>query len=364
MRHLGRHMRIGLAAALAACAVALAPAAAASAADVSDLLPAVSPPGANDFTCKPTTAHPAPVVLVHGTFEGAADNWATASPKFKAAGYCVFALEYGNRGTGDIAASAGQLQRFVDAVLGATGARKVSMVGHSQGGMMPRYYLKFLGGATKVDDLVGLAPSNHGTDEPRRPRRRRDLLPRVRSAARRLALPREPQRRRRDPRRRLLHADRDALRRGRHPVHLGLPGPRPPYRQHPAPGRLPGRGDRPPRDAQRRARDPLGTAGARAPGPRGPGSPAQLHLAPSGRWTNPAGWLARGARRAVRPTPDPRLSERAPAQARGRCAAASEGPWAGTSSSRPGASSWPAAARRGRGSRRAGSPPTGRCPSS
>lgn len=164
MRHLGMHMRIGLTAALVCCATALAPAVAA--ADVSDLLPAVSPPGANDFTCRPTAAHPSPVVLVHGTFEGAADNWATASPKIKAAGYCVFALEYGDRGTGDIAASAGQLKRFVDAVLGATRARKVSMVGHSQGGMMPRYYLKFLGGAGKVDDLVGLASSNHGTDNP------------------------------------------------------------------------------------------------------------------------------------------------------------------------------------------------------
>jgi hypothetical protein len=29
--------------------------------------------------------------------------------------------------------------------------------------MMPRYYLKFLGGAAKVHTLVGLAPSNHGT---------------------------------------------------------------------------------------------------------------------------------------------------------------------------------------------------------
>ena len=48
MRHLGMHMRIGLAAALACCAAALAPAMAS--ADVSDLLPAVSPPGANDFT--------------------------------------------------------------------------------------------------------------------------------------------------------------------------------------------------------------------------------------------------------------------------------------------------------------------------
>src|SRR4051812_1360130 len=138
----------------------------AGAADVSDLLPAVSPPGANDFSCRPSSAHPEPVVLVHGTFEGAADNWATVSPELQGAGYCVFALEYGDRATGDIAASASQLSRFVDAVLAATDARKVSLVGHSQGGMMPRYYIKFLGGGKTVDDLVGLAPSNHGTTNP------------------------------------------------------------------------------------------------------------------------------------------------------------------------------------------------------
>jgi triacylglycerol lipase len=146
--------------------IALAAAPAAGAAGISDLLPTTSPPGANDFTCHPTAAHPSPVVLVHGTFEGATDNWATVAPQIKAAGYCVFALDYGNRGTGDIAVSAGQLQRFVDAVLAATGAAKVSLVGHSQGGMMPRWYIKFLGGAAKVDDLVGLAPSNHGTTNP------------------------------------------------------------------------------------------------------------------------------------------------------------------------------------------------------
>ena len=157
--------RIGLAAALAAAVAAFTPVAA-SADDVTDLLPSVSPPGANDFTCRPSAAHPAPVVLVHGTFESAADNWSTVSPQLKSAGYCVFALEYGNRATGDIAESAGQLKRFVDAVLGATGAHRVSLVGHSQGGMMPRSYIKFLGGDSKVDDLVGLAPSNHGTTNP------------------------------------------------------------------------------------------------------------------------------------------------------------------------------------------------------
>ncbi|MGZ4271910.1 MAG: esterase/lipase family protein [Solirubrobacteraceae bacterium] len=155
----------GLLALLVTSLAAIAPAAA-GADDVTDLLPAVSPPGANDFSCRPSAQHPEPIVLVHGTFEGAADNWATMSPQLKNAGYCVFALDYGSRGTGDIAASAGQLARFVDAVLAATGAHRVSLVGHSQGGMMPRYYIKFLGGASKVDDLVGLAPSNHGTTNP------------------------------------------------------------------------------------------------------------------------------------------------------------------------------------------------------
>jgi triacylglycerol esterase/lipase EstA (alpha/beta hydrolase family) len=48
-------------------------------------------------------------------------------------------------------------------VLTATHARQVDLVGHSQGGMMPRYYIKYDGGAPKVHTLVGLAPSNHGT---------------------------------------------------------------------------------------------------------------------------------------------------------------------------------------------------------
>src|SRR5205823_6328002 len=62
-----------------------------------------------------------------------------------------------------IADSAHQLAAFVDRVRSATGAAKVDIVGHSQGGMMPRYYLRFLGGASSVDTLVGLAPSNYGT---------------------------------------------------------------------------------------------------------------------------------------------------------------------------------------------------------
>jgi triacylglycerol esterase/lipase EstA (alpha/beta hydrolase family) len=132
--------------------------------------PTTAPPGANNWSCKPSAEHPYPVVLVHGTLANMDDNWQTASPILANHGYCVFAFNYGGssstsvlQGTGDIAASAAQLATFVNTVLAATGASKVDLVGHSQGGMMPRYYINFLGGAAYVNELVALAPSNYGT---------------------------------------------------------------------------------------------------------------------------------------------------------------------------------------------------------
>ncbi|MFE0105412.1 esterase/lipase family protein [Streptomyces sp. NPDC059009] len=126
--------------------------------------------GWNDYRCKPSAAHPRPVVLVHGTFGNSVDNWLALAPYLVQRGYCVFSLDYGQlpgvplfNGLGPIDKSAGQLDAFVDKVLGATGAAEADLVGHSQGGMMPRYYLKFLGGAAKVNALVGIAPDNHGT---------------------------------------------------------------------------------------------------------------------------------------------------------------------------------------------------------
>jgi hypothetical protein len=132
--------------------------------------PHSAPPGANNWSCKPSSAHPHPVVLVHGTFANQHDNWMALSPLLYNDGYCVFTFNYGGPplletlyGINDIAASAGQLSTFVDQVLAATGKSKVDLVGHSQGGMMPHYYIDFLGGAAKVHDFIALAPSNRGT---------------------------------------------------------------------------------------------------------------------------------------------------------------------------------------------------------
>ncbi|GHF81646.1 esterase/lipase family protein [Streptomyces griseosporeus] len=126
--------------------------------------------GWNDYTCKPSATHPRPVVLVHGTLGNSVDNWLGLAPYLEHRGYCVYSLDYGQlpgvplfHALGPIDKSAQQLSVFVDRVLDATGAAKADLVGHSQGGMMPRYYLKFLGGADKVNALVGIAPSNHGT---------------------------------------------------------------------------------------------------------------------------------------------------------------------------------------------------------
>ena len=123
----------------------------------------LSPVGANDWDCTPGAARPYPAVIVHGTFGDQKSLLDNLSFSLKQAGFCVFSLDYGNRATGPVEDSAARLATFVDKVLAATGAAKVEMVGHSQGGMMPRYYVKNLGGSPKVEDLVGLSPSNHGT---------------------------------------------------------------------------------------------------------------------------------------------------------------------------------------------------------
>ncbi|WP_405897199.1 alpha/beta fold hydrolase [Streptomyces sp. NBC_00727] len=139
--------------------------------------PDAPPPGAGDWDCVPGARHPRPVVLVHGTYENAYNNWRAVAPRLRADGYCVFAANVGApagdivKGRAAVPESAEQLARFVDRVLDRTGTRQVDLVGHSQGGgILPRYYLKFAGGTdprdparNKVRRLIGVAPANHGS---------------------------------------------------------------------------------------------------------------------------------------------------------------------------------------------------------
>ncbi|MEV4310769.1 lipase [Actinocrispum sp. NPDC049592] len=125
--------------------------------------------GINDWSCRPSAEHPRPVVTAHGLFGNGPGNFLAVAPMLAGQGYCVFTPTYGQSvlpgvgGTDYVQNSAKEFGQYIDKVLAATKASTVDVVGHSEGGIMPRFYLKYLGGAAKVHHFVALAPPNHGT---------------------------------------------------------------------------------------------------------------------------------------------------------------------------------------------------------
>ncbi|KAG0090132.1 hypothetical protein BGZ93_002944 [Podila epicladia] len=120
--------------------------------------------GWNDWNCRPKPGKK-PLVMVHGLGSNAYENFNYMAPRFAAAGYCGYTISYGFYrgipllgGLNDMAVSAQELSNFVDKVLNATGASKVNIFGHSEGSIVPRYYLKFLGGAAKVEKFAAMGP--------------------------------------------------------------------------------------------------------------------------------------------------------------------------------------------------------------
>ncbi|KAA9161902.1 lipase [Amycolatopsis acidicola] len=104
-----------------------------------------------------------PVLLVPGTTLTPAEFDGNYARAFAAKGwpYCTITLP--DHGMGDIQVAAEYVVHAIRTVSAEAG-RKVSLVGHSQGGMIPRWALKYWPDTrADVADLVGLAPSNHGT---------------------------------------------------------------------------------------------------------------------------------------------------------------------------------------------------------
>jgi triacylglycerol esterase/lipase EstA (alpha/beta hydrolase family) len=137
--------------------------------------PQQPPPGANDDSIDVSAEHPLPIILLNGTTATQGTNWGVGAPVLANAGYKVYTFNYGNvtnnpnspiQATGDIRKSADELDAEIDRVLEETGAEKVILIGHSQGGgILPAYYINNVeGGAEKVSQVIGIAPSNHGTD--------------------------------------------------------------------------------------------------------------------------------------------------------------------------------------------------------
>lgn len=122
----------------------------------------------NDFSCT-SASHPNPVIMIHGTFANGNFDLNFLEDWLRPQGYCTFSLTYGVKpgiplgAINGVDASSFEITDFIYKVLNRTGAEKVDLVGHSQGGLLSLYIPKFRGLAPRVDKIVAIAPDPHGT---------------------------------------------------------------------------------------------------------------------------------------------------------------------------------------------------------
>ncbi len=105
-----------------------------------------------------------PILFVHGYVESAS-LWSTMISRFEKDGYSKsFLSAYSYNTSQSNKVDAELVKAEVEKLLKNTGASKVDIISHSMGGLNTRWYIKFLGGESKVDDWVSLGGPNHGTE--------------------------------------------------------------------------------------------------------------------------------------------------------------------------------------------------------
>lgn len=105
-------------------------------------------------------ARPLPLLLIHG-YQCNRGFWFWLRRRLEAAGWTV-ATHSLEPVYADIDSYAEGIARRIDAVLAATGAPQVILVGHSMGGLASRAYLR-RHGIAKVARLITLGSPHHGT---------------------------------------------------------------------------------------------------------------------------------------------------------------------------------------------------------
>lgn len=158
-------MRLLAALAAATLATVLAPPAATAAGDPPLSVPADALAASlrcpERFTSAPDRE---PVLLVHGTFTNAEENWGwNYAHVLPARGFDVCTVTLPNRSMDDIQVASEYVVHAIREIAARSG-RKVDVIGHSQGGLEPRWALRWWPSLRAlVDDDVMLASPNHGT---------------------------------------------------------------------------------------------------------------------------------------------------------------------------------------------------------
>ncbi|KAI1089129.1 alpha/beta-hydrolase [Rostrohypoxylon terebratum] len=122
---------------------------------------------ANDFSCK---SERNPVVMLHGLSANRNVDLNMLQYELNRRGYCTFSQTYGSwplvpwiGGLRTMSDSAKDIADFVKEVKDKTGASKVDIVGHSEGGVQSIYVPMTQPGVSEiVEHIVALGPAIHG----------------------------------------------------------------------------------------------------------------------------------------------------------------------------------------------------------
>ncbi|CAH0027745.1 unnamed protein product [Clonostachys rhizophaga] len=123
----------------------------------------------NNFNCR-SEKHPNPLIMLHGLSANREVDLNTLGWNLTDAGYCVFSMTYGAHtlvpwigGLKSMRESAKEVAAFIKEVKTKTGAQKVDLLGHSEGGVMAIYVPMTQSGIAEiVDHNIALGPAIHG----------------------------------------------------------------------------------------------------------------------------------------------------------------------------------------------------------
>lgn len=128
-------------------------------------MPPINPSTPATPTAKPCNGAPYPIILAHGFagFQkiGPINYFFQVAPDLRSRGEVVIEAEVDPYAA--VTARAAELAKIIDQTRSSTGACKVNLIAHSQGGLDSRYVISSLGYADRIAALITVASPHHGT---------------------------------------------------------------------------------------------------------------------------------------------------------------------------------------------------------